>query len=166
MADVETGTGVIIALILALCHVSDEAIADEYSLTEIGLAPRKEEIIQRLIRPGEALEGDRERAERMVSARYVEAAIFCVSLVSANSFPSHLLRCMCHTSWHTSSLLLSAVSSSIPCLPGSRTPYQGNGSAWRLHRSRNNGRVSPARSACRSSKIPLPSPLRPCCCAC
>ncbi|EGS22665.1 uncharacterized protein CTHT_0011380 [Thermochaetoides thermophila DSM 1495] len=62
-------TGVIIALILALCHVSDETIADEYSLTEIGLASRKEEIIQRLIRPGEALEGDREKAERMVSAR-------------------------------------------------------------------------------------------------
>ena len=71
VANVETGTGVIIALILALCHVSDETIADEYSLTEIGLASRKEEIIQRLIRPGEALEGDREKAERMVSARYV-----------------------------------------------------------------------------------------------
>ncbi|KAJ4298415.1 hypothetical protein N0V88_003445 [Collariella sp. IMI 366227] len=59
---------VIIALVLALCGLDDDAIADEYSLTDAGLAVRKEEIVQRLIQ-GEALFGDRERAERMVSAR-------------------------------------------------------------------------------------------------
>ena len=63
------GTGLICALVLALCGVSDEVIAHEYSLTDLGLAPRKEEIVQQLIRPGEALFGDRPQAERMVSAR-------------------------------------------------------------------------------------------------
>ncbi|KAL2255637.1 hypothetical protein VTK26DRAFT_2972 [Humicola hyalothermophila] len=61
-------TGVIVALVLALCGVDDETIAHEYNLTELGLAPRKEEIIQHLV-SGEALFGDRERAERMVGAR-------------------------------------------------------------------------------------------------
>ncbi|KAH6855326.1 protein-tyrosine phosphatase-like protein [Chaetomium sp. MPI-CAGE-AT-0009] len=61
-------TGVLIALILSLCGLDDAVIAHEYSLTDLGLAPRKEEIVQHLIR-GEALFGDRERAERMVSAR-------------------------------------------------------------------------------------------------
>ncbi len=58
----------IIALILSLCGLSDAAIAQEYSLTDLGLAPRKEEIVQHLIQ-GEALFGDRVRAERMVGAR-------------------------------------------------------------------------------------------------
>ncbi|KAK0655123.1 protein-tyrosine phosphatase-like protein [Cercophora newfieldiana] len=60
-------TGLLCALVLALLGVSDEIIAHEYSLTELGLASRKEEIVQQLIR-GEALFGDRLRAERMVSA--------------------------------------------------------------------------------------------------
>jgi hypothetical protein len=59
---------VLIALLLSLCGLDDDAIAHEYSLTDLGLAPRKEEIVQHLIK-GEALFGDRERAERMVSAR-------------------------------------------------------------------------------------------------
>ncbi|KAK0633761.1 protein-tyrosine phosphatase-like protein [Immersiella caudata] len=62
-------TGLICAIVLALLGVNDEIIAHEYSLTELGLASRKEEIVQQLIR-GEALFGDRPRAERMVSARY------------------------------------------------------------------------------------------------
>jgi hypothetical protein len=65
-----TGTGVFYALLLALCGVHDEVIAHEYSLTDLGLAERKEEIVQRLIR-GEALYGDRPGAVTMVSARQV-----------------------------------------------------------------------------------------------
>ncbi|KAK3898232.1 protein-tyrosine phosphatase-like protein [Staphylotrichum tortipilum] len=60
-------TGVLIALILSLCGLSDEAIANDYALTDLGLAPRKEEIVQHLIQ-GAALFGDRRRAERMVGA--------------------------------------------------------------------------------------------------
>ncbi|KAH6630096.1 protein-tyrosine phosphatase-like protein [Chaetomium sp. MPI-SDFR-AT-0129] len=60
-------TGVLIALILSLCGLSDATIADEYALTDIGLAARKEGIVQRLIRD-EALFGDRKRAETMVGA--------------------------------------------------------------------------------------------------
>ncbi|KAK4125154.1 hypothetical protein N657DRAFT_679931 [Parathielavia appendiculata] len=57
---------VIVALILALCGLEDEVIAHEYSLTNLGLAPRREAIVQRLtVYP---FQGDRERAEKMVSA--------------------------------------------------------------------------------------------------
>ncbi|KAL2183544.1 hypothetical protein L209DRAFT_563763 [Thermothelomyces heterothallicus CBS 203.75] len=55
-------------LLLALCGVDDATIAHEYSLTELGLAPRREEIVRHLVQ-GPALFGDRERAERMVGAR-------------------------------------------------------------------------------------------------
>lgn len=58
----------LVALLLSLCGLDDAAIAHEYSLTDLGLAPRKEEIVQHLIR-GEALFGDRERAEKMVGAQ-------------------------------------------------------------------------------------------------
>jgi hypothetical protein len=65
-----SGTGLICAIVLALLGVKDDIIAHEYNLTELGLASRKEEIVQQLIN-GKALFGDRPRAERMVSARYV-----------------------------------------------------------------------------------------------
>ncbi|KAL2269361.1 hypothetical protein VTJ83DRAFT_1545 [Remersonia thermophila] len=61
-------TGVLIALILSLLNVPDSVIADEYSLTDLGLAPRREGIINRLVE-GDALGGDRTRAENMVRAR-------------------------------------------------------------------------------------------------
>ncbi|KAK0725765.1 protein-tyrosine phosphatase-like protein [Lasiosphaeris hirsuta] len=61
-------TGVFCALVLALCGISDEVIAHEYSLTDLGLAPRKEAIVQHLI-ADKALFGDRPRAERMVQSR-------------------------------------------------------------------------------------------------
>lgn len=61
-------TGVICALILSLCGVEDEAVAHEYSLTELGLQERKEEFINMLIQ-GDALRADRAGAERMVSSR-------------------------------------------------------------------------------------------------
>ncbi|KAK4248695.1 protein-tyrosine phosphatase-like protein [Corynascus novoguineensis] len=61
-------TGVLVALLLALCGADDDTIAREYSLTDLGLAPRREEIVQHLM-AGEALFGDRKRAERMVGAQ-------------------------------------------------------------------------------------------------
>ncbi|TPX09758.1 uncharacterized protein E0L32_009097 [Thyridium curvatum] len=61
-------TGVIIALLLSLAGVPDEAVAHEYSLTDAGLADRKEEFVAGLLRSA-ALQGDREGASRMVSSR-------------------------------------------------------------------------------------------------
>lgn len=61
-------TGVICALILSLCGVPDEAVAHEYSLTDMGLKERKEEFVAHLIRV-EPLRGDRAAAERMVSSK-------------------------------------------------------------------------------------------------
>lgn len=68
--NVITGTGLIVAIVLSLLGVEDEAIAHDYSLTDLGLAQRKEAIVQHLMEtPG--LFGDRARAETMVSSRYV-----------------------------------------------------------------------------------------------
>lgn len=61
-------TGVIVALVLALCGVSDDAVAHEYSLTDLGLQERKEEFIAHLVKTP-PLQDDREAAERMVSSR-------------------------------------------------------------------------------------------------
>lgn len=61
-------TGVICALILSLCGVEDKVIAHEYSLTELGLRVRKQELVAHLLK-NEALKGDPEAAERMVGAR-------------------------------------------------------------------------------------------------
>lgn len=42
-------TGVLCALILSLCGVTDEIVAQEYQLTEVGFPPAwREQIIQRL----------------------------------------------------------------------------------------------------------------------
>lgn len=48
--------------------MSDEAVAHEYSLTDMGLGERKEEFISHLISV-EPLKGNRAAAERMVSSR-------------------------------------------------------------------------------------------------
>lgn len=61
-------TGVLVALVLSLCGVGDDAVAHEYSLTDLGLKERKEEFVAHLVR-APPLEGDREGAERMVSSR-------------------------------------------------------------------------------------------------
>jgi hypothetical protein len=61
-------TGVAIAILLKIAGCEDECISRDYELTEIGLASRKEFIVQYLItQPG--LEGDREKAERVVGAK-------------------------------------------------------------------------------------------------
>ncbi|KAF6839995.1 tyrosine phosphatase [Colletotrichum musicola] len=61
-------TGVICALILSLCGVSDEVVAHEYSLTHIGLQDRREEIINQLLAT-DALKGNPEGARRMLGCR-------------------------------------------------------------------------------------------------
>lgn len=61
-------TGVICGLILSLCGVSDEIVAHEYSLTDLGLKERHPELITHLM-DNKALQNDREAAQRMVSSQ-------------------------------------------------------------------------------------------------
>ena len=61
-------TGVLCALILLLAGVSDEEIAEEYALSEIGLVDMREEMVERLMQV-EAISRDREGVERMVGSR-------------------------------------------------------------------------------------------------
>ncbi|KAK2771309.1 tyrosine phosphatase [Colletotrichum kahawae] len=61
-------TGVICALILSLCGVSDAVVAHEYSLTDIGLQDRKEELVNHLLAT-EAMKGNPEGARRMIGSR-------------------------------------------------------------------------------------------------
>ncbi len=63
-------TGVICALVLSLCGVPDAVVAHEYALTDLGLAPRREEFIAQLLKT-EPIRGNRAAAERMISARQV-----------------------------------------------------------------------------------------------
>lgn len=62
-------TGVLCAIVLALCGVDDETIAREYALTEEGLRSERARMVARL-REVPALGGDTEAAERMLSAKY------------------------------------------------------------------------------------------------
>lgn len=61
-------TGVAVALVLSLCGVSDEAVAHDYSLTDVGLRDRREEFVSHLVSIPPLL-GDRPAALRMVSSR-------------------------------------------------------------------------------------------------
>ncbi|KAI9696367.1 MAG: hypothetical protein M1836_005645 [Candelina mexicana] len=61
-------TGLVIALILSLAGVNDTMIAEEYELTEIGLASWRPAIVSHLLQ-GPALKGNHEGAENMVSAK-------------------------------------------------------------------------------------------------
>lgn len=63
-------TGIIVALILSLAGASDETIADEYALTELGLGALREVIIRHLLE-SPALGGERGKAVGMVGAKYV-----------------------------------------------------------------------------------------------
>lgn len=63
-------TGVICAIILSLCGVDDETIAKEYSLTEVGLAERKPEIMASLMQH-EALRDNPKGAQRLLGSRQV-----------------------------------------------------------------------------------------------
>lgn len=61
-------TGVIIALLFLLVHAPAEDIANEYALTELGLAEKKPEFIERLLMNPQ-LQGNREGVENMVSSK-------------------------------------------------------------------------------------------------
>ena len=61
-------TGVLAALILALAGVDDRSIAEEYALTEIGLAPLGPAMLEHLLKEP-ALNGNREGALNMLSAK-------------------------------------------------------------------------------------------------
>lgn len=63
-------TGIICALILSLCGVDDEVVAHEYSLTDIGLRERHEELLTYLLANDE-FKGNAELAKELISARYV-----------------------------------------------------------------------------------------------
>ena len=63
-------TGVICALVLSLCGVDDAVIAEEYSLTEVGLSQEwKKAVIQHLM-SHPALDGNTKGAENMIGAKY------------------------------------------------------------------------------------------------
>lgn len=62
-------TGVICALILSLCGVEDEAIAHEYSLSELGLKSRPEFLRNLLAEP--VVRGNAAAAMQMVGSRYI-----------------------------------------------------------------------------------------------
>lgn len=61
-------TGVLCALVLSLCGASDDVVAHEYSLTDLGLGHRRNEFIENLVRSG-PLKDNHAAAERMVGSR-------------------------------------------------------------------------------------------------
>lgn len=61
-------TGVLAALILALAGVDHRTVAEEYELTELGLAPWRPAILERLLKEP-ALTDNKEGAMKMVSAQ-------------------------------------------------------------------------------------------------
>jgi hypothetical protein len=63
-------TGLLCAIVLALCGVDDDTIAWEYGLTDQGLAPLKQGIMQRLM-SAEGVTVDEAGAWRMLSSRCV-----------------------------------------------------------------------------------------------
>ncbi|KAI8630581.1 tyrosine phosphatase [Xylariaceae sp. FL1651] len=68
-------TAVICALILSLCGVEDNVVADEYSLTDIGLRSRHEELVANLLSK-EEFRGDPEGARQMILARRDNMLLF------------------------------------------------------------------------------------------
>ncbi len=65
-------SGVFIGVILRMLGVSPEDIAQEYALSDIGLRPTRDAVVDRLMKSpvfANAGGGGRARAERMVSAR-------------------------------------------------------------------------------------------------
>lgn len=61
-------TGVLCALILSLCDVPDQAVADEYGLTTLAMAAAKPRVIKYLCSTPE-FAGDEESAERILSSK-------------------------------------------------------------------------------------------------
>jgi len=63
-------TGVFCALILSLCGVEDDIIAEEYSLTEMGLPIEWKEAVIEHLSDNPVLRGNKEGAWNLISARY------------------------------------------------------------------------------------------------
>lgn len=61
-------TGVIVALLLLLAGMEEEKIAEEYSLTDLGLAPLKPLFMERLLK-NPALEGNEDGVRNMVGSK-------------------------------------------------------------------------------------------------
>lgn len=61
-------TGLLAALLLSLAGVTDNVIADEYALTDIGLAPLRELFVERLLK-NPVLAGDEVGVRNMVSSK-------------------------------------------------------------------------------------------------
>ncbi|KAI0506609.1 tyrosine phosphatase [Xylaria bambusicola] len=68
-------TGIICALILSLCGVEDDVVADEYSLSDIGLASLHEQLVANLLLKAEFRE-DPESARLMVLTRRDNMLLF------------------------------------------------------------------------------------------
>lgn len=65
-------TGVLCGLILSLCGVDDETVAQEYALTDLGLSTAwKESVIEHLM-TNPALKGNKEGAWNMIGAKYAQ----------------------------------------------------------------------------------------------
>jgi hypothetical protein len=77
-------TGVLCALVLSLCGVDDEVVAQEYSFTEVGLTREwKESVIEHLM-DNPALKGNMEGAWNMISAKSI--LFLRLSISVANTF--------------------------------------------------------------------------------
>lgn len=61
-------TGVLVAMIFEVCGVERERIAEEYALTELGLADKKELFVERLLQ-NPVLAGDEAGVRNMVSSK-------------------------------------------------------------------------------------------------
>ena len=61
-------TGVLVAILLKIAGCEDAVVAREYELSELGLAARREFIVQYLMK-SEGLQGSREKAERVAGAK-------------------------------------------------------------------------------------------------
>ncbi|KAL7785571.1 tyrosine phosphatase family domain-containing protein [Trichoderma ceciliae] len=71
--------GVICALILSLCGVSDEVVAEEYHLTDVELASHHDELINKLMK-NPAFKGTREDAKILVTSRKENMLCFLLKL--------------------------------------------------------------------------------------
>lgn len=63
--------GCLVAVVLGLLNVPDEVVAEEYALTDVGMGPMKEKLVQRLLSSG-VFDGSSDppaAVERMVAAR-------------------------------------------------------------------------------------------------
>jgi protein tyrosine/serine phosphatase len=63
-------TALICALVLSLCGVDDDIVAEEYSLSDIGLEALRDEIVNSLLRK-DVFRSDPEEAKKLVLATYV-----------------------------------------------------------------------------------------------